>query len=161
MKLAFLFPWLLVSTVRGRPSNGPSEDLMRRLGLAIQAKNELTDMLAAKGDSKASAQAFSVPKSDHVFFNADGEREQCDSCGSEGSCYRKTPLGERFDVAIDVENELPDPQFLVAYCLAPELASPDCVYAPNNEVPKYVTTLDDLYEKHVESCEVKNGNRCW
>ena len=79
----------------------------------------------------------------NVFAGTTNEVNECDFCGSTGSCGRITTFDDTH-FSVFVEGSSAD-TYLVAACIAPDPFSVDCVYAPNNEEPTFFPSYVNLW----------------
>lgn len=130
---------------------------VRRLGGSDNTKKILEIVAAAQQLGPPSALSFtpSWPDAEDVFSGGlnDGEDGRCDACADTGACGRTQPLGKSFSVTV---NRAAEESIIFGLCLAPELDAPDCLYAPNNEMPTYIPDDVDLIDAYV-TCPI---NQC-
>lgn len=106
-------------------------NIARRLGDDLLKKYQ-------DGSPFASARPFGAPKAPirDVFVGSSNEHEQCNFCGSTGTCGRTEPLGDSFSVTVDLEEE--DKGIVIGLCVAPAMWDATCMYSPNNAPPNYI-----------------------
>ena len=115
--------------------------MLDQLDEVIIARRLGDDLLKKYQDGApfASGRPFGAPKAPirDVFVGSSNEHEQqCNFCGSTGTCGRTERLGDSFSVTVDPGEE--EDGIVIGLCVAPDMWDATCMYSPNNAPPNYI-----------------------